>query len=158
MCNEYEEWYFALFFVAAALALAVCVFALCRKKERAVPGLMMTRAAFYLCLPLILLESLRNGAVRWGFVRVEQLLSAVALFLLLVYGCVKTKEKNILRRFAPVLIDLCCVGALVFIEFNLDRGYLQLSYFGNYAMMAAVLLVIAFCEIWCSRRRIRAAR
>ena len=155
--NEYEEWYFALFFAAAALALAVFVFALIRKKERSVPGLLMERTAFYLSLPLILLESMRNGANCWGFVRVEQVLCAVVLFLLLFFGCLKSKEKNVLRRFAPALIDLCCVGALVFVEFNMDRGYVPLSYFGNYAVMAAVLLIVAGCEIWSSRRRIREA-
>lgn len=153
--NEYEEWYGALFFFSALCALAVCAVFLLRKKESAVPGLRFERVVFYLCLPRILLESLRSDSIKWGFVRAEQVLCAVCVFLVLVRACAAVKEKGFFQRFWPALADAAGVGVMVFIEFNLDRGYLPVSVTLNYVFMAAVLLGIAGCEIFCARRRLR---
>ena len=155
--NEYEEWYAALFMLSALLALIVCAVFLLRKAEKRVPGLRLERTAFYLCLPQIFMESLRSDSITWGFVRCEQVLCAVCLLALLVRGCLRAKEKGFFKTWWPVLADLLCVLLLVVIEFNLDRGYIPLSMAGNYAVMAAVLLGIAACEIYCTRRRLQRA-
>lgn len=153
--NEYEEWYAALFMACAVCALAVFFLFLLRKKESAVAGLRLERVVFYLCLPQILLESLRNDSIYWGFVRAEQVLCAVTLFLLLLLSCLAEKEKGLFRTFWPLLADLACVGLMIFVEFNLDRGYVPIGPEGNYAVMAAALLGIAGCEIFCTRRRLK---
>lgn len=155
--NEYEEWYAALFLLSALFALAVCIVFLLRKKERRIPGLRLERAAFYLCLPQIFMESLRSDSITWGFVRCEQVLCAVCLLLLLARSCLAAREKGFFKTWWPVLADVACVGLLIFIEFNLDRDYIPLSRTGNYAAMWAVLLGIAACEVFCTRRRLQRA-
>lgn len=155
--NEYEEWYAALFMLSALFALAVFAVFLLRRKERPIPGLRLERTAFYLCLPQIFTESLRSDSITWGFVRCEQILCAVCLLLLLIRGCSLAGERGFLKAWWPVLVFSLCVGLLVFIEFNLDRNYVPLSMAGNYIVMWAVLLVIAACEIFSTRRRLRGA-
>lgn len=156
--NEYDEWYAALFLLSAVCALAVCAVFLLKKKEKAVPGLRLERTVFYLCLPQILLESLRSDSIFWGFVRAEQVLCAVTLFLLLLRACRAGKERGFFRTYWPLFADLAGVGVMIFVEFNLDRGYVPIGAEGNYAVMALALLGIAACEIYCARRRLKGAR
>ena len=151
--NEYDECYFALFFLCALFALAVCVFGLLRRREENVPGLLFERTVFYLCLPQVFCESLRNDSIMWGFVRPEQLFCVIIMFLLLAYSCWKTKGKGFWRDFRPLFVFLFCVIVLVFVEFNLDKTFIEISHAADYVLMGAALLGIAFCECRCTARR-----
>ena len=78
----YTEWYLAVFMLAGIAYFVVFLISLNRFKEKR-----FLRTLFYLCLPQIILESLRNyNRLTWTqFVRVEQLacmLYIEAVFLL----------------------------------------------------------------------------
>ncbi len=150
--NEYEEWFAAVFMLEMLAALIVAaVFAL-RKKEGWIPGLFLERTVFYLCLCQILCESLRAKGMKWGFVRVEQLLCAVTLVGLLLYGCLKSGEqRSVWKGFWPIGGALLCIAAIVGVEFALDRtdlpGYLW------YSVMILILAAFGWLECFCTKRR-----
>ena len=153
-----DDWgtsYWAVFMLEMALALAVAAVSALRKKENLIPGLRLERTAFYLCVPQIFCESLRLICLKWGFVRVEQVLCGVAVLGLLLYGCLKTQERSPVKRFWPVLGGLGCIGALVALEFALDRSPLPDQVW--YGVMIAVLLVFGLLEHFVTRRRFRQA-
>ena len=154
--NEWDEWYLAVFVLEALIALAICVVFTLKKREDGVPMLRFLRVSYYLCVMQIFCESVRMMSLRWGFVRVEQLLCAVAIFAILLYHCLKTPEKKCLKRFWPLLACLGCAGALVGVEFALDRTEIPDGYW--YVAMAAVLAVLGVLENWCVQRRYKAAK
>ena len=90
--NEWGEWFWAVFLLEALAALVVAVVFSVRKKEDAIPGLRFERVVYYLCVPQIFCESLRALGMRWGFVRIEQVLCGVIIEALLIYGCLRYKE------------------------------------------------------------------
>ena len=154
--NEWQEWFTAVFMLEALFALVIAaVFAL-RKKEGWIPGLCLERTAFYLCLTQILCENLRSQGLKWGFVRVEQLLCAVTLAGLLLYSCLQTGERGFWKRFWPLLGSLGCIGAIVGIEFAIDRT--DISPYFWYAVMILVLAVIGWMECFCADRRLNELR
>ena len=149
--NEWQEWFMAVFMLAALLALAISLVFALRKKEGWIPGLFLERTAFYLCLSQILCESLRAQGLKWGFVRVEQLLCAVTLVGLLLYSCLQSGERGLWNRFWPIAGALACIGAIVGVEFALDR--IDLSPYFWYALMILTLFVLGWLEYFCTRRR-----
>ena len=155
--NMYGQWYLALYAFAALAALAVGALFLLRKKEAPVAGLRFERAAFYLCLPQIFLESLRSDSLYWGFVRPEQVLCAVILFLLLAHHCKKARKGGFIAAFWPLAVNLLCIGVMVFVEFNLDKQFIPMSETANYALMWLALAGIAACECFAARRRMKQA-
>ena len=152
--NEYEEWYVALFMISALLALVVCVVFLLRRKENAVPGLRMERVIFYLCLPQIMMESLRIDSIKWGFVRPEQILCAVAMLIILIRGCGKTRVQGFFNRYMPVILMFISALIIIFVEFNLDKTFLDISPLADYLLMALALVIMALGEILLFRRRL----
>lgn len=153
--NPYDQWYVALYFLGALAALAVCVLFLARKKELSVPGVRFCRVAFYLCLPQIFLESLRGDSMFWGFVRAEQVLCGVILFLVLLRHCVTARKDGLLSAYWPLVVCLLCIGVMVFVEFNLDKQFIPMETAANYGIMWLALLIIAACEVFAVRRRLR---
>ena len=149
--NEWGEWYLAIFMLEALAALVIAVIFTVKKREDWFPLLRFLRVAFYLCVVQIFLESLRSMGLKWGFVRVEQLLSGVAVMGVLLYHCLKLQGNSFLGRFWPVLAGLCGIAALVGIEFGLDRTELPDAFW--YAVMVAVLAGFGWLEIWCVKKR-----
>lgn len=152
--NEWQEWFLAVFMLEALAALMIAVIFALRKKEGRIPGLFMERTVFYLCLTQIFCENLRAQGLKWGFVRVEQLLCAVTVVGLLVYACLQANENGVWKRFWPVLGALACIGVIVGVEFALDRT--NISPYFWYAVMAAVLAVCGWMERFCTERRFSA--
>ncbi|MBR6187023.1 MAG: prolipoprotein diacylglyceryl transferase [Clostridia bacterium] len=154
--NEWDEWYLAVFTLEALIALVIgAVFAF-RSREEKFPLLLFLRVCYYLCVTQIFCESVRMMSMRWGFVRAEQLLCGIAIFFILLYHCLKTPEKNPLKRFWPLLACLGCVGALVGVEFALDRTELPDWFW--YAVMLLILFLFGVVEVLCVRRRCRSAK
>ena len=86
---------------------------------------------------------MRNRAISWGFVRVEQLLCAVILMALLLCACARGEKKQGVRRFLPALYLLGCMAAIVGIEFLRQRSPSRfMGEHGGFLMMGAVLCVI----------------
>lgn len=154
--NEWNEWFLAIFMLEAVLALIIAVIFTVRKKENVIAGLRMERTSFYLFLTQVFCESLRAQGMRWGFVRVEQVLCAVFLVGLLIYACLRTKEQSFLKRFWPVGVSLVIIGMIIGVEFALDKTDLSPVFW--YAVMIAALAGFGSLEWFCSSRRIKQAQ
>lgn len=145
--NEWGEAYLAVFvFEGLACALAAAL-AKCPKHRFA-------RALFYLCLPQVFFESLRNESISWLFVRVEQLIC-----MLTVEGVLTAYAlwgKGMKRRFAPPVIGLLCAALFVGVEFALDKTTWPDA--ALYAVMIAGVVALAATEITCARRQAGIAR
>lgn len=145
--NKYGEWYTAVFVLEAAAALAVAVIALCLDRKK---GPVFSRVAFYLALPQIFFESLRALTLKWGFVRVEQVLCGVIVTALVAWHCLKSGRGGA-RRFLPVGGMLLCIAVMVGVEFALDKS--DIPYLVCYGVMILALLAMAALEIYCVRRK-----
>ncbi len=136
--NEWGEWYWAIFLLEALAALWMLAYAL-----RATPrpdGAIWQGALVILCLTQILCESLRAEAIKWGFVRVQQLAAVLALAALLAVRLAAAGKRGqpagilLLRALGFV----ACVGLLIGLEFALDR-WREVPHWALYLAMAAVL-------------------
>lgn len=146
----YTEWYLAVFSLAGLAYLAVFLVSLLHFKDRR-----FLRTLFYLCLPQIILESLRNyNRLTWTqFVRVEQLACMVCIEAILVlYGL--WTEKGTKRRFLPALVGLGCAGVFVAVEFALDKT--SLPHALTYSVMALFLALLGWMEHWGNKQLIKA--
>ena len=153
--NEWGEWFWAVFLLEALAALAVAAVFSVRKKEDAIPGLRFERVVYYLCVPQIFCESLRALGMRWGFVRIEQVLCGVILEGLLIYGCLQcTASKGFWKRFWPCFAALGCVAVVVGVEFGLDKVP-QISDVIWYCVMIAALVGYGALERFVTERRLR---
>ena len=155
ICNEYGEWFLAIFMLEALAALIIAILFSLRKKEEKIPGLLLERVIFYLCLAQIFCESLRAQGMKWGFVRVEQVLSAIALVGLLFLGCMKIRNESGWKRFWPIPAALLCICVIVGVEFALDKT--ELSPILLYAVMLLMLSAMGAMEWVCTRKRLKQA-
>lgn len=108
--DGFGSWQLSVFLFEAAWAL----FSLFYVKKQA-----LHRFAAALCCyhaGQMFLESLRAESLRYGFVRVSQLIAAVVLFALLILMG-RGQKKNLQR----ILIYLGCVILYIAFEFGLDR-------------------------------------
>ena len=138
--NEYGEAHVAVFFWEAAWALAVALMSLSDLERR--PGERFETAVFRLCAGQILLEGLRSRSLSWGFVRVEQVLCAVILLVLMLLACARNTKKQEAVRFLPALWLLACVAAIVGIEFLRQRSRSRfMGETGGFLLMGVVLLL-----------------
>ena len=153
VANQWDEWHLAVFALEALAALAVSLVFALRKQESHIPGLRMERTVFYLCVTQIFFESLRNQCMRWGFVRIEQVLCGVTVVVLIVYGCLQAKALNGLKRFWPALCSLLCVALIVLVEFGLDKFNFSTVFW--YGVMIVVLCGFGALENVCFKRRLR---
>lgn len=140
---DWTEWYVAVFFLEglATLIVAVILF-FSVKKDRFI------RSLFYMCLPQILLETLRSDSISWLFVRVEQLICMIVLLaILFIYGI---QSKDTKHRWTPVIICLCCAALFVLVEF-MKEGKIQflewVSLPACYVLTVLGLIVLALTEI-----------
>lgn len=154
--NEWEEWYLAVFAIEALFALICCgVVLFSGRKPLAPDGLIFRRTVFYLALPQILCESLRAECMKWGFVRVEQVLCAVIAVALCAYTCYPCKKLSFLKRYQPVLAMLVCILIMIGAEFALDKTDLTMPV--CYGAMIMALLGMAWLENYSIRRSQKAA-
>lgn len=135
--NEWGEPLLAVFMFSGVAALAVALAGFARGK--AAKGALFRRTVFYLALPQIFFESLRAECMLWGFVKVEQVLCAVALAAVILPRCCKE------RKAAPAACFLALIGVLVGVEFALDKSGLPAT--PCYAVMIAALALIALIEV-----------
>ncbi len=153
VANQWGEWHLAVFTLEALAALTVAMIFALRKREDLIPGLRVERTVFYLCVTQIFFESLRNQCMRWGFVRIEQVLCGVTVVGLIVYGCFQAKSPKGIRRFWPVGCSLLCVALIVLVEFGLDKFNFSTVFW--YGVMITVLCGFSALENVCTKRRLR---
>ena len=152
--NEWGEWFWAVFLLEALAALIVAIVFAVRKKEDRILSLRFERVIYYLCVPQILCESLRALGMRWGFVRIEQVLCGVIIEGLLVYGCLHcVQSMGFWKRFWPCFAALGIMGLIVGIEFGLDKVP-QVSDMIWYGVMIAALVGFGALERFVTERRL----
>lgn len=141
--DYYGEWNFNISLLEALTALAVVILCLCMKKRRA--GGKFLLAVLVFAALQITWESMRQDAVmRWGFVRANQLLSAVAVVVCVaVCGIALPRGSGKGRRIAPVLVgELLCVGIAMAMEFALEK---KIGFLVRMRKDACYLAMLASC-------------
>ncbi|MBR1586214.1 MAG: prolipoprotein diacylglyceryl transferase [Clostridia bacterium] len=120
--DYYGDWNFAIFLMEALTALLICLLLLGMKRRREGGKVLLLLLLYAACQ--IVWESMRMDAVlRWGFVRVSQLISALAIGAVLVICWLNLPGKDrkparLAGRFGLVL--LCC-GVVIAMEFALEQ-------------------------------------
>ena len=149
--EDYIEYVPAVYMYSGLMSLVA--FALCLK-HRNEPRRML-RTLFYLCLPQVLLESLRADAIRLLFVRMEQLLCYLLVEGVLVWYGWKGGRKSF-ASWVPALTGLIVCGLTIVEEFMLDGkirfGGTTAPHWITYSLMAAGLVVLAVMEHRGNRR------
>lgn len=150
LTNEWGESYPAIFMLSCLAALIVAIVGLTRKPGGR-DGQLFLRTAFYLALPQIMCESLLAECMKWGFVRVQQLLCALTLLAILLAECRRAAGSlTFARRWWPVGALLLCAAGLVGVEFALDKS--GLPAFVGYGAMVVLLALIAAAECGAGKR------
>ncbi len=112
-------WFYTIFMLEAALALICAIVSLSvSHKGRFAPGRVFFHTAFFLALPQIFVERMLNQCMRWGFVRVEQMMCALVVLAVILYACVKCKTR---WAYLPVAMVFLCAGGIIWLEFTLDN-------------------------------------
>lgn len=148
VCNVWEEWYWAVFMLEAAAALAIFGVLLCVKGRDGHE----TRVFFFLfCTVSLLLESLRRDAfLRWLFVRVNQLTSVLVLTGMLVYALAQWLRSSKPRMLKAGSVVLCWAGFVllagicILLEFAVDKIY-WLPVWACYVLMTLAVLGMGLC-------------
>ena len=149
--EDYAEYYPAVFMLEGFMALVALVLCL---KHRGEP-LRLVRTLFYLCLPQVLLESLRADGIKLLFVRMEQLVCFLYVEGVLVWYGWKGGRKNS-ASWIPALAGLAVCGLTIVEEFMLDGkirpGGSSVAAWIPYSCMAAGLVLLAVMEHRGNRR------
>ena len=125
--NEWGEWKYAVFLLEGLAALVIFCWLIWRGRERkdgyAARGFLILYSACQ-----ILLEALRrDNFLRWLFVRVNQVTSAVVLLGLFVFGVIRWAGKKG-RKMPRAQVVFCgaafllLAGAVVYLEFAIDKS------------------------------------
>ncbi len=147
----YSESLLAVFMYEGFMSLVACALSLVHRDE---PRRFL-RTLFYLCLPQVLLESLRSEAINLLFVHLEQLLCFVFVEGVLAWYGWKADRKSF-SSWVPALAGLAVCGLLIAAEFALDGkihiGDARIPEWIIYAVMACGLAVLAAAEHRGNRR------
>ncbi len=149
--EDYTESILAVYNFEGLVSLIAFVLALVHRNE---PRRFL-RTLFYLCLPQILLESLRTDAINLLFVHIEQLLCYLFVEGVLVWYGWRWNRKRF-ASWIPALTGLVVCGLTVMEEFMLEGKILLNGSFiplwVTYGMMAAGLAAVAAAEHLGNRR------
>ncbi len=122
VCNEYEEWHFAVFMLEALYALVI-LFILLSGKKTLPEGTKARRLIILYSAGQILLENLRcDEYLNWvfGYLRISQLLCALVLLSMLLWGLKKKKARRS-GLLTPVILFLLLAGVVVGAQFAMDK-------------------------------------
>ena len=123
--NEYGEWYFAIF-IAEGLTALITLWLSVRlfHEDRAL------KAVIIIAATQIVWESMRRDMfLRWGFVRVTQLMAVLVLFaimLMLCIGRIRAGEKPVYTMIGISAFALL-TGICIVMEFAMDKSPLPYS-------------------------------
>ena len=138
---DFDEWHLAIF-IWEGLAALMILAALLRRQRKAGDTARLFLLLYSACQ--ILFESLRqDGTLRWLFVRVSQLTSALVIAGLMLASTVRWARNREARAMKPGglalrwLAMLAGVGAVIAMEFSVDgKIFVQLPVWAGYAVMA----------------------
>ncbi len=152
--DMYEEWCWAVFVLEALFALVILVVLLKTKTRRSGSKasllMLLYAAAQALC------EGLREDAVlRWGFVRVNQILSALVVAGVLVWCWLRIPQK---QRSPKQIIGawcgtLCGMLLVIAMEFAVEKKIVFLEWLPMdvcylITALAGVLMVMCILPLW----------
>lgn len=148
------SWFYAVFMLEAACALicAVVGFAVSHHRQSA-PGRVFLHTLVFLALPQVFSERMLSQCMRWGFVRIEQLLCAVIAFAVILYACIK--QRGGWKTYLPAVLALVCMAVLIDMEFTLDNKPpfgLALPTGVCYGVMIASLCAMAGLSLYAFRK------
>ena len=150
--NYYGEWCWSIFLLEGFTALLFL--ALVLKKRTAAPGGTFLLALLLYAGAQTLLESLRADSIpRWGFVRVNQLLSAVAVLGVLLVSSLRGIRRGGAfpwRSWAGLAL---CVGLIIAMEFAVEGKIAFLQWMKMdvcYGVMAlgSLGLILSVYPVW----------
>ena len=150
--DHYEEYNFAIFVLEAFAAILMLMLVLCSRRRRA--GAKAVLALLLYASMQAVFESMRQDSVlRFGFVRVNQLLSGVLVLILLIIcmrGCSKLKP---VQRTMPFVELIICCGVIMAMEFALEKKIDFLTWMRMdvcYMVMAlgALGLILTVLPLW----------
>lgn len=137
--NMFGEWCGAVFNLEALCALVIlAVLLVCRLPRRR-----LSTALLWWAVCQIFCESLRVESIQWGFVRVQQVESALIALTLLLIATLRMPRGLRHQALAYWGGFLLAVGAVVFLEFAIDK--MPWPTFVNYVLMAAAVGLMGFC-------------
>ena len=149
----YEQWGWALFMAEAAIALIILIVLLVKKP--AFDGDSMLLLFGLYASAQVVLESLRRDEfLRWGFVRVEELLSAVVILVVLVLYWARTGRLQAAYKAILMAVFVGMVVMCLLLEFATEGRIAFLTALDVrqcYTAMAACCAVMAACVL-CMRR------
>ena len=148
-----EYWGWALFMAGAAVALAVFILLMVKKPSFDGDGVLLFFGLY--AAGQIVLESLRRDEfLRWGFIRAEQLFSAIAVLAVLILYWVRTGRARAVCKSTVVALYAAMVVFCLLLEFATEGRIpflVFLDVWHCYALMAAACAVSAACVL-CMRR------
>ena len=121
--NYYGDWHWSIFLLEGVLAVVFVFLVLRREKKDAPgPGGLFLLALLAYASAQTWLESLREDAIpRWGFVRVNQLLSGVAVVLVLALSTLRLRRSGRPVPRAAWCGVLLGMGMIVAMEFAVEQ-------------------------------------
>ena len=147
----YTESMLAVFMFEGVLSLVAFVLSLIHSEE---PRRLL-RTLFYLCLPQIILESMRSEAINLLFIHLEQLVCYLFLESVLVWYAFRLGRKSF-SSWIPALTGLAVCGLVIACEFAVDGkihfGDSRIPEWIIYSVMAAGLAAVAVAEHRANRR------
>lgn len=150
--DHYDEYNFAIF-VLEALAAVVILVLVARSRRRETGAKAVLALLLYASLQAVW-ESMRQDSVlRFGFVRVSQLLSAVLVLCLLVTCMRLARKATLMQKVASLLGLLASAGVVMAMEFTLEKKIGFLTWMRMdvcYAVMflGALGLVFSVLPMW----------
>ena len=141
----YSESLLAVFMYEGVMSLVAFVLSLVHRNEYR----RLLRTLFYLCLPQILLESLRSEAINMLFIHLEQLVCYIFLEGVLVWYALAKNRKSF-SSWIPALVGLVVCGLVIACEFAVDGkihlGDSRIPEWIIYSVMACGLAAVAAAE------------
>lgn len=124
--DEWEVWFIAIFTFETLIALISFLLSLKRRKHN------FLQSVFFIMAFQIICESLHSQSIRWGFVRVEQLLCALGvLAIIAIHARAAARQGVPAKKRVSLFVWMFLMIVLdVAVEFALDKTAYIMNWFG----------------------------
>lgn len=139
--NMYGEWCAAVFNLEALCALMILAVILLRGCKLA--GRKLSTGLIWWAVTQIFCESFRVESIQWGFLRVQQLQSALIVLTLLLVATLRLPKGSRVKSLPYWGGFALAVALVIFLEYALDK--MPWPTWVNYLGMAAALALMGFC-------------
>ena len=123
----YEQWCWAIYVMEALVALVILIVVL-RMKNRRGGAKTLMMVLIYAAMQVLGESARQDEVMRWGFIRVSQLISALAVAAVLVICCVKMQKKCMKLITLSSVGVLACAGVVMAMEFALEKKITALTW------------------------------